>query len=214
MGSGSMTCWGTCPSGWGTGRPRGLSGRGGDGYPAGPGSGLGKPGDGGTRGGGWVNLKRLGYCRSAYRGGNSPGYRSLLPRPGLPPAEDGVTLGSFTLLPLAWRCRGAGGISPVCTLPGLGVPGPSSSTGTGRIRLEAGESRRQLEQQRQELPVGESQQEFAGQPQPQPGLPPAEHTAAPEGAVHGSCSRASAVSRGLVPLRRAAGQTTGTCGVW
>ena len=36
------------------------------------------------------------------------------PRPqrGLPPAEDGVTLGSFTLLPLAWRCRGGAAGKP------------------------------------------------------------------------------------------------------
>ena len=42
-------------------------------------------------------------------------------------------------------------------------------------RLEPGEPRRQLEQQRQELPIGESQQEHPGQPQQQRGLPPPEH---------------------------------------
>ena len=40
--------------------------------PAGPGSGLGRV----NRGGSWVNL--AWGCRSAYRYGNSPGYRSLL----------------------------------------------------------------------------------------------------------------------------------------
>jgi hypothetical protein len=38
------------------------------------------------------------------------------------------------------------------------------------------ESWRQLEQQCQELPFGESQQEQAGQPEQQPGLPPRQHT--------------------------------------
>ena len=38
-------------------------------------------------------------------------------------------------------------------------------------RLEPRESRGQLEQQPEELPVGESQQEYAGQSQQQPRLP-------------------------------------------
>ncbi len=43
----------------------------------------------------------------------------------------------------------------------------------GSVRgLEPRESRRQLEQQREELPVGESQQEFAGQSEQQPRVPP------------------------------------------
>ena len=40
-----------------------------------------------------------------------------------------------------------------------------SDWGNRHIRLEPGQSRRKLEQQRQELPGGESQQELAGQPQ-------------------------------------------------
>ena len=77
-----------------------------------------------------------------------------------------------------------------------------SGWGDRRIRLEPGQSGRQLEQQRQELPVGESQQEFAGQPQQQPRLPPAEHTAPPVSVVHGLRPSAIAVSRWFVPLRR------------
>jgi hypothetical protein len=38
-------------------------------------------------------------------------------------------------------------------------------------RLEPREPRRQLEQQRRELPFSEPQQEHAGQPEQQPGLP-------------------------------------------
>lgn len=40
------------------------------------------------------------------------------------------------------------------------------------MRLEPGQPGRQLEQHRQELPVGESQQERPVQPERQPGLPP------------------------------------------
>lgn len=40
------------------------------------------------------------------------------------------------------------------------------------VRLEPGEPGRQLEQVRQELPVGEPQQEQPVEPQQQPGLPP------------------------------------------
>jgi len=36
-----------------------------------------------------------------------------------------------------------------------------------------------LEQQRSELPLGESQQQLAGQPQQQPGLPPIQFTVRP-----------------------------------
>jgi len=44
--------------------------------------------------------------------------------------------------------------------------------GTAATGLEPCEPRRQLEQQRVELPVGETQQEQPGQPEQQPGLPP------------------------------------------
>ena len=43
-------------------------------------------------------------------------------------------------------------------------------------RLQPGETRWQLEQQRPELPLGESQQQLAWQPQQQPRLPPRQFT--------------------------------------
>jgi len=54
-----------------------------------------------------------------------------------------------------------------------------------RKRLEPRESGRQLEQQRRQLPVGESQQERARQSQRQPRFPPSERSTLPEA----PCSR-------------------------
>ena len=50
------------------------------------------------------------------------------------------------------------------------------SRGRCWLRRRPRDSWRQLEQQCQELPFGESQQEQAGQPEQQPGLPPRQHT--------------------------------------
>ena len=79
------------------------------GYPGGTVRDPASPGSGSIRvfrGGSWISSVR--YCRSA----KSLRVLAGLPRqqPRVPPAEDGVALGSFTLLPLAWRCRaGAAG---------------------------------------------------------------------------------------------------------
>ena len=59
-----------------------------------------------ARGGGWYNLAR--YCRSAISRQVFAGLPQLHSR--LPPAEDGITLGAITLLPLAARsARGRAG---------------------------------------------------------------------------------------------------------
>lgn len=52
-------------------------------------------------------------------------------------------------------------------------------------RLEPGETRGQLEQQRPELSGGESQQQHPRQPQQQPGLPRCEHRAPSGGLIYG-----------------------------
>ena len=79
-----------------------------------------------SRGGGdgpcrsWFGLEpglsrwRLGHPRRVLPVGVSRGVLAGPPHqfPRVPPAEDGVTLGSFTLLPLAWRCRGGAAGKP------------------------------------------------------------------------------------------------------
>jgi len=71
----------------------------------------------------------------------------------------------------------------------------------GRNRLQPGDPRRQLEQQRQELPVGESEQERPRQAQQQPRFPSPEHKLLPEGAVYGLHSRAQGIVQAVI-LRR------------
>ena len=91
-------------------------------------------------------------------------------------------------MPTLWQLDGA-------ILPGL------SSWGDDRVRLAPGDPRRELEQRHQQLPVGVSQQRDARQPQRQPWLPPAEHTAASEEGIYGFSPRASGHVQAVI-LRR------------